>query len=202
MRKIREVLRLKYELGLENRQIARSCSIPHSTVANYLRRISAAGVLAAAGRSQRRQLGKSLQRIAAHARSFVPGQSTTRPEHRPQKHQDLEWTTARIADKGREIGASTVAVLSRIMRGKAHPGIGYRSCLDIVRLAKRYGNERLEAACLRALKMDVCSYRSIKSILDNSLDRQPLEPVSESFAHDDVHANVRGSDYFSKEEGA
>ena len=43
MRKVREVLRLKFELGLDNRQIARSCNIPHSTVANYLRRVEAAG---------------------------------------------------------------------------------------------------------------------------------------------------------------
>ena len=29
VRKVREILRLKYELGLDNRQISRSCSIPH-----------------------------------------------------------------------------------------------------------------------------------------------------------------------------
>ena len=44
MRKIREILRLKFESKLENRQIARSCSIPHSTVANFLRRAAAAGL--------------------------------------------------------------------------------------------------------------------------------------------------------------
>jgi transposase len=44
MRKIKEVLRLKFQLQLKNREIARSCSIPHSTVANYLRRAGAAGL--------------------------------------------------------------------------------------------------------------------------------------------------------------
>ena len=44
VRKIREVLRLKFELGLDNRQIARSCSIPHSSIANYLKRAEAAGL--------------------------------------------------------------------------------------------------------------------------------------------------------------
>ena len=43
MRKTREILRLKFEVGLDNRQIARSCNIPHSTVANYLRRAEAGG---------------------------------------------------------------------------------------------------------------------------------------------------------------
>ena len=44
MRKIKEVLRLKFEVGLANRQIARSCAINHSTVADYLRRAQASGL--------------------------------------------------------------------------------------------------------------------------------------------------------------
>jgi len=44
MRKIKEVLRLKFELGLGQRQIARSCSISQSTVHNYLKRAAAAGL--------------------------------------------------------------------------------------------------------------------------------------------------------------
>ncbi|MFZ0964064.1 MAG: sigma factor-like helix-turn-helix DNA-binding protein, partial [Terriglobia bacterium] len=44
MRKLKEVLRLRYELGLGQRQIARSCSIGHGTVYEYLRRAREAGV--------------------------------------------------------------------------------------------------------------------------------------------------------------
>jgi hypothetical protein len=44
MRRIKEVLRLKYELGLGQRQIARSCSIGQATVNDYLRRAAAAGI--------------------------------------------------------------------------------------------------------------------------------------------------------------
>jgi len=44
VRKIREILRLKFELSLDNRQIARSCSIPHSSVGNYLMRAESAGL--------------------------------------------------------------------------------------------------------------------------------------------------------------
>ncbi len=44
MRKVKEVLRLKFDRGLEVRQIARSCSIPHTSVLNYLRRAEAAGI--------------------------------------------------------------------------------------------------------------------------------------------------------------
>jgi len=44
MRKLKEVLRLRFELGLGQRQIARSCSIGHGTVYEYLKRAQAAGV--------------------------------------------------------------------------------------------------------------------------------------------------------------
>ncbi|HVN81140.1 MAG TPA: IS21 family transposase [Terriglobia bacterium] len=139
------------------------------------------------------------QRIAAHVRSAIPGQHTTLKEHRPEKHQDLAWTSSWMVDKGREVGPATAEVLQRIMEDKKHPELGYRSCLGVLRLGKRYSNERLEAACRRAVTMNVCSYRSIKSILENSLDREPLTPVEIPVAHSEVHPNVRGSGYYRKE---
>jgi transposase len=44
MRKTAEILRLKYEAGLTNRQIARSCGIGRATVADYLDRAQQAGL--------------------------------------------------------------------------------------------------------------------------------------------------------------
>lgn len=44
MRKIREILRLKWECGLSNRVISRSCSVSHSTVSQYVKRAKAAGL--------------------------------------------------------------------------------------------------------------------------------------------------------------
>ena len=44
MRKIKEVLRLRYDLGLPQQEIARSCSICQSSVHRYLERASAAGL--------------------------------------------------------------------------------------------------------------------------------------------------------------
>jgi len=44
MRKIKEILRLKYEAGLSNRAIARSCNISHKTVRRYLERAREAGL--------------------------------------------------------------------------------------------------------------------------------------------------------------
>ena len=140
------------------------------------------------------------QRLATHARSQAQGKHTTRPEHRPKKHQDLEWTMPRITEKGKAIGLSTVAVLERIMLSRKHPELGYRSCLGVLRLGNRFTDERLESACRRALAMDACSYRSIKSILQTGLDRQPLETEPVPAAYNFEHANVRGASYYRQKE--
>src|SRR5207244_4154248 len=66
----------------------------------------------------------------------------------------------------------------RIMESRKHPELGYRSCLGVLRLGERYGRERLETACRRAVALNACSYRRIKSMLETGLDRQPLEPVA------------------------
>jgi len=42
MRKIKEVLRLKWERGLSNRQVAAACGISRPTVSEYLRRAAEA----------------------------------------------------------------------------------------------------------------------------------------------------------------
>jgi transposase len=139
------------------------------------------------------------RRIATHVRSSIPGKHTTLPEHRPKKHQDLEWTVARFMEKGRTVGPSTATLFERIMQSRKHPELGYRSCLGVLRLGNRYTNERLEAACRRALAMNACSYRSIKSMLATGFDRQPLEEPAVPAAYQEIHTNVRGASYYGKE---
>ncbi len=138
-------------------------------------------------------------RIATHVRSNVAGKHSTLSEHRPKKHQDLEWTIARFTEKGRTIGPSTATLLEHILQSRKHPELGYRSCLGVLRLGNRYTNERLEAACRRAVAMNACSYRSIKSMLATGFDRQPLEEPDIPAAHQELHANVRGAGYYGKE---
>jgi transposase len=136
------------------------------------------------------------QRITTHARSFMQGRHTTRPEHRPKKHQDLAWTSSRLTDKGKAVGPSTASILERIMQTRKYPELGYRACMGVLRLAKGFTDERLEAACRRALVLNISSYQSIKSILKKGLDRQDLEPAAVPAIHAQVHVNVRGADYY------
>ena len=71
---------------------------------------------------------------------------------------------------------------------------GLSLCLGIIRLGKAVGNDRLEAACRRALHFGTCSYPSIKSILQNNLEAQPLE--QELPLPSPPHENLRGGPYY------
>jgi transposase len=137
------------------------------------------------------------QRVAAHRRRPVRGQHTTDPAHMPKAHQrHLEWTPSRLIDWARTIGPQTAALVQAILADRPHPEQGYRSCLGILRLAKRYGPERLEAACTRAGAVEARSYRHVDSILKHGLDRlaPPLAPPPLTLTA--VHEHVRGRDYY------
>lgn len=69
-----------------------------------------------------------------------------------------------------------------------------------MRLGKRYGDERLEAACQRALTLGACSYKSLDSILKNGLDRYPL-PQRPEATTGSAHANIRGPHYYEDDKG-
>ena len=135
------------------------------------------------------------QRVASHLRSTQNYQATTNPEHRPRSHQQhLAWPPSRLVNWAQSVGPSTAQLFATILKAGRIPEMGYRSCLGILRLGQRYSNERLEAAARRALATGACSYPSVKSILERSLDRQPLETPPHRPPLE--HANLRGPAYF------
>jgi len=136
------------------------------------------------------------QRVAAHARSHQPGRFTTVEAHRPKSHQRyLQWTPSRLIAWGQKIGPCCGQVIQAILKSRPHPEQGFRSCLGIIRLGKGAGEPRLEAACRRALHFGTCSFRSLKSILENRLDQQPLQP--ELPLASPAHDNLRGGPYYT-----
>jgi transposase len=82
-----------------------------------------------------------------------------------------------------------------IIEERPHPEQGFRSCLGILRLAKRYGDDRVEAACRRALAVRARSYRHVESILKRGLDRVAPD-AGETTSRPIQHENVRGRDYY------
>lgn len=113
--------------------------------------------------------------------------------HRAQ----AEWTPSRILGWAeQEVGPSARALCETILRERRHPEWGFRSCLGLLRLAKKYGNARVENASTRALHAGARSYRHVKTILQHNLDGAPLPEPEKPAAAGAMHENVRGREYY------
>lgn len=137
------------------------------------------------------------KRVASHRRGRPLSGHTTNPEHMPASHRaHMEWSPSRLISWGEKIGPHTKLMVERILIERTHPEQGYRSCLGILRLGKTYGEERVEAACERALLVNARSYQPVKAILKNGLDRQTGD-LDEPTTAIPSHENVRGADYYN-----
>jgi len=136
------------------------------------------------------------ERIASHVRDDTPYHYTTLAEHRPESHRAyLEWTPERFIRWAESAGPFTAEMVRRILESRPHPEQGYRASLGIMRLGSLYGNERVEAACERALAFDLVSFRGVRNILQAGFDRVKKEEPAKT--KDVPHANLRGRGYYS-----
>lgn len=142
------------------------------------------------------------RRVASHLRSDRRGHHTTIPEHMPKAHRDYaQWTPERLIRWAKKTGVAVAEVVETILGSRPHPQHGFRPCLGILRMGRQHGDERLEAACRRALDLGSPSYRSVRSILEKGLDREPLaEPAQPAMPTE--HRNLRGAAYYGAPEEA
>ncbi len=105
-----------------------------------------------------------------------------------------EWSAEHFLGRARQFGPSTEALIAAILADRRHPEQGYRSCQGVLKLFRGANEERAEAVSARALAIGALGGRSIASILENNLDRQPAAPTAEAAPL--MHANIRGSRYF------
>ena len=161
-------------------------SVPHALVGQVLEaRITAAVV----------EILHRGQRVASHARNPRQGGFTTTAAHMPAAHRaHMEWTPQRLIHWGQSIGPATAEAVTRLLAENKHPEHGYRACLGLLSLAKRYGKPRLEAACTLALQLGACRYRHVRDILANHRDQG--KPVAAGDWISPDHAHVRGPDYY------
>lgn len=137
------------------------------------------------------------QRVAVHPR-HGKGRFATLTEHMPKSHQaHRDWSPGRFLHWAEDIGPCTREVVQGQLNDRPHPEHGYRACLGLLQLSRRYSRSRLEGACARALAIRTSSYHSISSILKQGLDQQPLSDEDASELPDlPAHANVRGPHYY------
>jgi len=161
-------------------------SVPHSLVGQMLEaRITTMTV----------EIMHRGQRVASHARNSRVGGFSTIAAHMPAAHRaHMEWTPQRLIHWGSSIGPACAEAVTRLMAENKHPEHGYRSCLGLLSLAKRYGKTRLEAGCTLALQLGACQYRHVNDILKNNRDKSAPATAGDWISPD--HAYVRGSGYY------
>ena len=140
------------------------------------------------------------KRVAVHPRSYRVGVHSTIAEHMPASHRaHAQWSPGRMLNWATTIGPRTGDVVRYQLESRPHPEQGYRACLGLMRLARQYGNARLEAAATRAVALGAMRYKNLASMLKTGLDRAPLPasaPQQAELALPDAHANLRGAHYY------
>lgn len=161
-------------------------SVPHALVGMALEMRITAGSMEVLHRGQR---------VASHMRCAHKGGFTTVPEHLPERHQaQAQWTPERLIAWGQRIGVVCAATVGRMLERQKHPEHAYRACLGLLGLSKRYGDARLEAACVLACSLGTSKYTHIRDILLNRRDL--LEPSTTPEWTSPSHAHVRGANYY------
>lgn len=138
-------------------------------------------------------------RLATHQRSFLKGKATTLAEHRSKAHRaTLDRDAASFVEQAAVVGPNCREAVEAIFAKVPHPEMAFRGCSGVLRLARQYGGERLEAACARATRTGTVRYSTIASMLKNGLEKLPLS--GRSPAPPITHVNVRGASYYGGKE--
>ena len=113
------------------------------------------------------------QRVATHDRARQPGERLTHLNHLPpEKLPGLMLTRPICREQAAAIGPATSEVVEGLLNHR--PEDRLRTAGRLLGLAQRFTPERLEAACRRALHFDDPAYTTIKRILEQELDAEPL----------------------------
>ncbi|NNJ33287.1 IS21 family transposase [Lacrimispora defluvii] len=138
-------------------------------------------------------------RIASHKRLYGrKGQYDTILEHMPEDHQKyLEWNGDRFRKWADRIGSNTYKAVDAILTSKRVEQQTYKSCMGLLKLADKYSEERLEAACKKALNYTATpSYKSIKSILTAGQDKSVEKETNTTIQN--KYGITRGADYYRR----
>jgi transposase len=143
------------------------------------------------------------ERLASHRRSLERrGASVTDPAHRPSNHRHQVWPPERLIGWAATFGPSVAKVIELALARYVNPEQGYRACLGLLRTAQQHGGPRMNAACERALSVGVVGgprRQYIEAILKRGLDREPTATPGAARTSPLQHENVRGGDYYDKE---
>lgn len=137
------------------------------------------------------------ERIALHVRKSHNKAYTTLAEHMPPHHQRMQqikgFNREDLLAQAARIGTAAVQAATLMLENSIYIEQNYKACFGMLMLQKKYGRERLEAACSRALQGSRINYTMIKNILEAGLDKQPARLEDRPLP---PHDNIRGKDHY------
>lgn len=136
------------------------------------------------------------QRVAAHVRSREPYKHTTDRAHMPPAHRAYSAGVDGVLAWAASFGPMTEAMVRRLIDANPVREQGWRSARGLRRIAEKYGPERTERACARALFLGARSYKPVANILSLGRDQLPLPGEEQPEMPVIEHENVRGPAYF------
>jgi transposase len=139
-------------------------------------------------------------RICSHPRNYNPRRRyVTVPEHMPEKYRrylaQSDWNGERFRSWAKKIGINTFALIDAMLSSSLIEEQMYKSCMGVLQLVRKYGEQRLEAACSRARNLGSTSYTTVKNILKNGQDEVPLLATADQKPLP-KHSNIRGAQYY------
>mgnify|MGYP001640130621 FL=1 len=144
--------------------------------------------------------------VAVHDRSDVPYAYSWKKEHNLPGHygpydKDLEELFRRAS----EIDNIVLNYLREVERVMQYPPKAFRACRGILTLEKKYGRDRLVAACACAEQKLQYGYQALREVLELGEDADFL-PDEDGRIQPDMtspipltHKNIRGRDYYRKD---
>jgi hypothetical protein len=113
------------------------------------------------------------------------GKQTDWADYPPEKVAFFMRTPTWCRTRASELGLSVSEVVADLLEINALHRL--RSAQGVIRLAERYGSERLDAACARALSVGDPSYRTVKGILVAGTQADGLDPTVVPIAPAHLH---------------
>ena len=143
-------------------------------------------------------------RMTSHKRlTKFSVQSIVKPEHMPARHREyLNYNSDEFKEWARAVGKSTEEIIRYFLTSGNAAEQGYKACVSLTKLGKRYGKQKLEAACERMLAFSSSpSIRTITTLLKNSKNTEKPTAAAGTDSSNQ-YGIMRGAAYWRKGGGS
>lgn len=139
--------------------------------------------------------------VTTHHRDDTPYEYTRKPSHNlPGRKGTSESDIDELLAQAAEIDNIVVHYLRSVVESKTYPLLACRACRAILKLEKKYGQDRLVSGCAAAMDAHRFNPSDVVYILETGADA-PYMPGADS---DDTpppipsHRNIRGKEYYTR----